>query len=103
MITTVKRRKVEILADQPLLRRIIALAEECGVTGHSVLPVVEGSGQAGRWTHDDITGAETKVMVVTITTEEQAGRLLAALAPLLASHGLLVWTSEVEVIRAEKY
>lgn len=103
MITTVKRRKVEILADQPLLRRIIALVEECGVTGHSVLPVAEGSGQGGRWVSDAITGAETKVMVVTITTEEQAGRLLAALAPLLASHGLLVWTSEVEVIRAEKY
>ena len=44
MIPTERRKKVDILADRPLTRRIVDIIERSGVTGHTVLPVAAGGG-----------------------------------------------------------
>ena len=58
MANTVQRRKIEILVDAPLVRRIAAAAEVAGVTGYTLLPTLGGAGQGGRWLDDQVTGAE---------------------------------------------
>lgn len=103
MVDTVQRRKIEILVDAPLVRRIVAAAEAAGVTGYTLLPVLGGSGHGGRWSDDQVTGAEAKVMFVTITNELKAAALRDALAPLLESHGLLLVSGIVDVVRAAKF
>jgi hypothetical protein len=103
MVNTVQRRKIEILVDAPLVRRVIAAAEAVGVTGYTLLPTLGGAGHGGRWSDDQVTGAEAKVMFVTITNSTKAAALTDALAPLLQSLGLILVSGEVEVVRPEKF
>ncbi|MDO9487260.1 MAG: hypothetical protein Q7J32_02720 [Sphingomonadaceae bacterium] len=103
MTDTVYRRKLEILVDAPLVRRITAAAEAAGVSGYTLLPTLGGAGHGGRWSDDQVTGADAKVMFVTVTDEARAAALTDALAPLLESHGLLLVSSVVEVVRAAKF
>ncbi len=42
MIKTVTRRRIEILVDMPLVRRVTSLAELHGITAYSILPVIGG-------------------------------------------------------------
>lgn len=103
MTDTVQRRKIEILVDAPLVRRIVAAAEAAGVTGYTLLPTLGGAGQGGRWSDDQVTGAEAKVMFVTVTNDAKAAALTDALAPLLDSHGLILVASTVDVVRAARF
>jgi hypothetical protein len=103
MVNTVQRRKIEILCDAPLVRRVVALAEAAGVTGYTLLPTLGGAGHGGRWSDDQVAGADAKVMFVTITNDGKAAALTDALAPLLQSHGLLLVSSLVDVVRAERF
>lgn len=103
MVNTIQRRKVEILVDAPLVRRVVAAAEAAGVTGYTLLPTLGGAGRGGHWSDDQVTGAEAKVMLVTITNDAKAAALTDLLAPMLESHGLLLVSSAVEVVRAGKY
>lgn len=103
MTNTTPRRKIEILVDAPLVPRITAAAHGVGVTGYTVLPALGGSGRGGRWTDDQVTGVESRVLFMTVTTDEKAAALTDALAPVLESHGLLLMTSGVEVVRGGKF
>lgn len=102
-IKMVERRKIEILVDQPLLRRVTEAAAAAGVSGYTLLPTLGGAGQGGSWSDDQVTGAQAKVMFVTLASEEKAHALIAALTPLLDSHGLVLATSIVEVVRGGKF
>ena len=50
-----------------------------------------------------MTGAQAKVVFVTVTTDEKAAALAEALTPLLDSHGLVLMTSAVGVVRGGKF
>jgi hypothetical protein len=103
MVTTVPRRKIEILVDAPLVRRVVDAAEAVGVTGYTLLPTLGGAGSGGRWSDDQVSGAEAKVMFVTITDGTKAAALTSALAPLLQSYGLILVSGDVDVVRPDKF
>jgi PII-like signaling protein len=103
MIHTTPRRRIEVLVDAPLVRRVVAAATAAGVTGYTILPTLSGAGERGPWTDDQISGAETKVIFLTVASEEKAARLIDALTPLLESHGLILLTSVVDVVRGGKF
>ena len=68
-----------------------------------MLPTLGGAGESGRWSDDQLTGAEAKVLFVTIANDTKAAVLIDALAPLLESHGLILATSLVDVVRGVKF
>jgi hypothetical protein len=103
MTETVLRKRIDILVDAPLLPRIIKAAEGAGIKAHTVFPALSGTGHAGGWSDDQITGASSKVLFVAITTVEKAAALTDGLAPLLDSYGLVLILSDVQVIRAAKF
>jgi nitrogen regulatory protein PII len=103
MTQMVSRRRIEVLVDVPLVRRVEAAAAAAGVTGYTLLPTLRGSGERGAWTDDQISGAEAKVMFLTVASDEKADALIAALAPLLESHGLILMMSVVDVVRGGKF
>lgn len=102
MIETVIRKRIEILVDTPLIRRIVTAIDAAGISGWTVLPVASGSGREGVWRDEQITGAD-KSLVLTIASAEKAAKLAEALAPVLTSHGLLLTMWDVEVIRGERF
>ena len=99
---TVLRKRIEILADAPLLPRLLAALEACEISGHTVLPAMSGAGQTGRWSEDYLTGT-SKLMLVAIASDVHAAALVDQLAPLLDSHRLLLTLSAVEVVRGDRF
>lgn len=103
MTNTVERVRVEILVDQPLLRRVEQIAGDVGINGHTLFPLLGGVGASGSWRDDQLSGAQAKILFLTITSRTRADRLTDALADLLDSHGLLLVISRVEVVRGAKF
>lgn len=98
------RKRIEVLVDRPLLKRVKALAVDAELNGFTVLPTLEGAGNGGEWFDERVSGgAGSKVIFLTIQTEEKASRFLDLLEPLLESYGLIVAVSTSEIIRPEKF
>ena len=67
MIETVIRKRIEILADSPLVRRVTEAIDKAGITGWSVLPVTSGSGRDGPWREERVMGTD-KSLVLSIAS-----------------------------------
>lgn len=100
---TVQRKRIEILADAPLVPAIVAALGRAGVGGHSVLPVLSGGGRGGSWSEERLTGAETKQLIWAIASDEHAAEFVHAIGPLLNSHRLLLTIADVAVVRGERF
>ncbi len=91
------------MVDAPLARRIIEVAGSVGISAHTLLPAASGTGAHGTWSDDQLSGAQSKVMFVTITSNEKASALIDALAPLLDDYRLMLIASDVDVVRGGKF
>lgn len=103
MTSTVHRRRIEVLADEPLIPAIVRIAGEAGITHYTLLPTTGGAGAHGRWRDDQLSGATAKVMLLAITNAEHAAAFIDRLVPLLESHHLMLLSSDVEVVRGGKF
>lgn len=102
MIETVTRKRIEILTDKALQKRITDAIDRTGITGWTILPVSSGKGREGVWREESVMGTD-KVFVLTIAPQDKAMALAEELAPLLPSLGLLLTMWDVEVIRGERF
>lgn len=103
MTATVTCKRIEIIADAPLVPRIVALIKAVGISGWSVTQVHAGEGRHGTWQDDDISGAASKAILLSIASEDKAAALVERLTPLLDSHGMLLTTCDVQVVRPSRY
>ncbi|WP_324827363.1 P-II family nitrogen regulator [Qipengyuania zhejiangensis] len=102
MIETVVRKRIEILADAALARKVTDAIDKAGITGWTITPVQAGKGRDGRWREERVLGTD-KVLILTIASQDNAMALAADIAPILNSHRLLLSMWDVEVIRGEKF
>ena len=104
MVVTTPRKKIEILIDRPLMKRLRQITKDVEISGYTVFNAIGGEGGQGRWRDDQVTGgAGSKVLFMSILTDEKATEFLTAIEPLLDEYGLLVAISTVEVIRADRF
>lgn len=98
------RKRMEILVDAPLLKRVKAMAADAGIEGYTIIPTLEGRGNKGEWRDERISGgAGSKVIFLTIISEERASKFLDLLEPILEPYGIIVSLATAEVIRPEKF
>ena len=102
MIETVTRKRIEILTDSALVRRVTVAIDKAKITGWTVTPVTSGKGRDGHWREERVMGTD-KVFVLTIAPEDKAMALAEDLAPILGSHSLLLTMWDVQVIRGERF
>lgn len=102
MIETVTRKRIEILADKALQKRITDAVDRAGITGWTIVPVSSGKGREGLWREESVMGTD-KVFVLTIAPEAKAMALAEELAPLLTDLGLILSMWDVQVIRGERF
>ena len=102
MIETVTRKRIEILTDSALVRRVTDAIDKAEITGWTVTPVTSGKGRDGHWREERVMGTD-KVFVLTIAPEDKAMALAEDLAPILGSHSLLLTMWDVQVIRGERF
>lgn len=104
MTKTSRAKRIEVLVDVPLLKRVKALAEEAGISGYTVLPALEGMGMTGPWFDERVSGgAGSRVIFLTVASTETAARFIELIAPILDSHGLVLVQGDVEVLRSSKF
>ncbi|WP_379550488.1 P-II family nitrogen regulator [Qipengyuania sp. DGS5-3] len=102
MIETVVRKRIEILTDSALVKRVTDAIDKVGITGWTITPVTSGKGRDGHWREERVMGTD-KVFVLTVAPQDKAMALAEDLAPILSSHGLLLTMWDVEVIRGERF
>ncbi len=102
MIETVIRKRIEILTDTALVKRVTDAVDKAGITGWTVVPVSSGKGRDGRWREERVMGTD-KVFVLTIAAEDKAQVLAEDLAPELTKYGFILSMWDVEVIRGERF
>ena len=102
MIETVTRKRIEILTDKALQKRVTDAVDKVGITGWTILPVSSGKGREGVWREESVMGTD-KVFVLTIAAEDKAMALAEKLAPVLTSLGFILTMWDVQVIRGERF
>lgn len=97
-------KRVEIIIEAPMERRLSNALTENGVTGFTVLPVLGGSGKSGRWSREgQVSRAGGMVAVVCLIRPDRVERLLDAVFTVLERHIGVVSVSDCEVVRQERF
>ncbi|MEM9061776.1 MAG: DUF190 domain-containing protein [Pseudomonadota bacterium] len=97
-------KRVAIVIEAPMLRRLTEALEDAGVTGYSVLPVLAGSGRSGPWSSDSSFGtAGTLVQVVCILSEDKLQDMVDRAFPVVERHIGMITVTDCEVLRPERF
>lgn len=97
-------KRVEIIVEAVMERRLTRILTEAGVTGFTVLPVSGGSGKSGEWTREgQVSAAGGMVAVICLIRPERLDLLLEAVMPVLTRHIGVVSVTEAKVMRAERF
>lgn len=101
---THKAKRVEIIIEAPMERRLTEALIDNGVTGFTVLPVLGGSGRSGHWSREgQVSRAGGMVAVVCLMRPDRVETLLNAVFPLVERHVGVVSVTDCEVMRAERF
>ncbi|MDC7786832.1 DUF190 domain-containing protein [Rhodoplanes sp. TEM] len=101
---TFPKKRIEIVVEAPLLRRITARLAETGVGGWTVVPVLAGHGQHGDWTAEGQIGtASQMVMLITVVDAVRLDAVLDGVFALVSRQIGVVTVSDVAVVRPERF
>ncbi len=96
-------KRVEIIIEAPMERRLTTALMNAGVTGFTVLPVLGGSGRSGQWSREGQVGRSGMVAVICIVRPDRVDPLLAAAFRVVERHIGVVCVTDCEVLRAERF
>ena len=97
-------KRVEIIIEAPLERRLTEVLIASDVTGFTVLPVLGGSGRSGAWTRDgQVSSVGGMVAFVCIIRPERLDGLLEAAFEVVERHIGVVSITDAQVLRAERF
>lgn len=97
-------KRVEIIIEAPLSKRLTDTLTKAGVTGYTVLPVLGGSGRSGEWSREgQVSRASGMVAVVCLIRPERLDGLLEAAFAVVERHIGVVSVTDAEVLRAERF
>lgn len=100
---TTGRKKLEVIIEATVLRRVEQLLHEAGVRGWTVLPSIEGHGSGGDWSSGDFTPGQERRMIVAVAGADVAAQALDRLAGFFADYPGIVFVSDVQVLRPERF
>lgn len=97
------KKKVTIVIDAAGKDKVVALVEEAGAKGHTLLPNVQGAGHRGIRRGHDIFEPAQNVLLVVICDPPVAERIVGSVMGLLERYAGIVYTEDVEVARADLF
>ncbi len=101
---THRAKRVAIIIEAPMRRRLEQAFESVDVRGYTVVPVLGGSGRSGRWTSEGEVGLSGgMVQFICIIRPDRLEDLLEAAFSLVENHIGVVTVSDCEVLRAERF
>lgn len=97
-------KRVEIMIERIMEKRLTDLLVETGVTGYSVLPVSGGSGRSGVWSREGQIGrADGMSCVICMIRPDRLEALLEAALSVLDRHIGVVNVTDAQILRAERF
>jgi len=97
-------KRVEIIIEAPMERRLTTALHKAGVTGYTVLPVLGGTGRSGTWSREGQVGrAGGMVAVVCLIRPDRLDGLLDAAFAVVERHIGVVSVTDCQVLRAERF
>ena len=97
-------KRIEIIIEAPLERRLAAVLDEAGATGYTILPVMGGTGKSGPWTRDgQVSSAGGMVAFVCLVSPDRVDNLLQAAFKVVEPHIGIVSVTDAQVIRPELF
>ncbi len=97
---THRRKRLEIVVEKKRAAAVLDLLDrDPEVTGWTMLPCLGGRGHTGTRLPEGATDALDTVVILVVTSEAVAQRVMAAVLELLAEHVGIVLLSDVEVAR----
>jgi nitrogen regulatory protein PII len=97
-------KRVEIIIEAPMQRRLEEALVRAGVSGYTILPVMGGNGRSGPWSREgQVSRAGGLIAVICIVRPEAKDALLDAALSVLERHIGVVSVSDCEVLRAERF
>ena len=97
-------KRVEIIIEAVMERRLTEALTEAGVSGFTVLPVLGGSGRSGQWSREGQVGrASGMVAVICLIRPDRLDGLLEAAFAVVERHIGVVSITDAKVLRAERF
>lgn len=101
---TYPKKRIDIIIEMPLLRRITDRFEKAGVSGYSILPVIAGRGQSGAWSAEgQVSGVGQMAAVVCIVDAAKVDEVLEQVFAVVRRQIGFVTVSDVSVVRPERF
>ncbi|MDP3076741.1 P-II family nitrogen regulator [Bradyrhizobium sp.] len=99
-----KAKRVEIIIEAMMERRLTDALVGVGVSGYTVLPVSGGSGRSGQWTREgQVSRASGMVAVICLVRPERLDGLLDAAFSVVSRHIGVINITDALVLRAERF
>jgi nitrogen regulatory protein PII len=103
-VKTHQAKRVAIIIEAPMRRRLEDALQEAGIAGYTVAPVLGGGGRSGRWSSEGEVGLSGgMVQFICIIRPDRLDTLLEKAFDLVKSHVGVVTVSDCEVLRAERF
>ncbi len=101
---TFAKKRIDLIIEMPLLRRVTERFDQAGVTGYSVLPVIAGRGRSGAWSAGGQVSEVGQMAAITcIVDSGRVDMVLDAVFTVVQHQIGLVSVCDVEVIRPERF
>jgi nitrogen regulatory protein PII len=101
---TYAKKRIDIIIEMPLLRRVTDRFDKAGVSGYSVLPVIAGRGQSGAWSAGgQVSEVGQMAAIMCIVDEAKLDAVLEEVFAVVRRQIGLVSVTDVSVVRAERF
>ena len=98
------KKRVEIIIEAPLVKRILERLDQTDITGYSVVPVIAGRGRGGSWSsHGQVSDAGQMMAIICIADEAKLDRILDTIFAIVSRQIGLVTVTDVEVMRSDRF
>lgn len=97
------RRKLEIIVEAPILRLVEDALTEAGVHVFTVLEGSEGRGLSGRWNDAHMATGLDQRLVIAVAQRAAIDAAAATIARLFERYPGVMFASDVEVYRPERF
>ncbi len=101
---TYAKKRIDLIIEMPLLRRVTERLDAVAVTGYSVMPVMAGRGQSGSWSADSTVGGTGQMAaVMCIVDGSKVDEVLQAVFAVVQRQIGFLTVSDVAVVRPERF
>jgi len=103
-VETFAKKKIEIIIEAPAQQKVLRVFEAKKILGHTIFPVLAGSGHEGRWDASGLVGNTGRMIsVICVLDASELNAVLAEIEPIIRTQIGIVLISDVQVIRRHHF